>query len=190
VGLGEDGHGYVLDDLSLSGSPDTWAGQAVAAYHKYRANLVVAEANHGGDMVLTTLQTKDATVAMKKVWASQGKYARAEPVSALYEQGKMHHIGMFASLEDELVNWVPGEGLPSPNRLDALVWGLTELMLGVQMPTDLDLSKALDPRLRQPPIAQRASPTPGRWQRRSPAGQASMDRIARLWSVDRDDDDC
>lgn len=130
VGLGEDAHGYVLDDLSLSGSPDTWAGQAIAAYHKYGANLLVAESNHGGDMVLSTLHTKDHTVATKKVWASVGKYARAEPVSALYEQGKVHHLGLFAALEDELCNWVPGEGFPSPNRLDALVWGVTDLMLG------------------------------------------------------------
>ena len=85
---------------------------------------------HGGDMVITTIHTKDKTVATKKVWASVGKYARAEPISALYEQKKVHHVGMFAALEDELCSWVPGEGLPSPNRLDALVWALTELMLG------------------------------------------------------------
>ena len=85
-------------------------------------------------MVLTTLATQDATVATKKVWASQGKYARAEPVSALYEQGRVHHVGLFAALEDELCDWVPGEGLPSPNRLDALVWALTELMLGGEVP--------------------------------------------------------
>ena len=127
--LGDDDAGYVLEDLSLSGSPATWAGQAIAGYHKYKANLIVAEANHGGDMVLTTIATQDSTAATKKVWASTGKYARAEPCSALYEKGRVHHVGMFASLEDELVNWVPGEGLPSPNRLDALVWSLTELML-------------------------------------------------------------
>src|SRR5712691_2282502 len=130
AGLGEDKHGYVLEDLSISGSPDTWAGQAIAGYHKHQANRVAVEANHGGDMVITTIHTKDKIVATKKVWASVGKYARAEPISALYEQKKVHHVGMFAALEDELCSWVPGEGLPSPNRLDALVWALTELMLG------------------------------------------------------------
>jgi phage terminase large subunit-like protein len=143
AGIGEDGHGYVLEDLSLRGSPATWAGQAIAAYYKYKANLIVAEANHGGDMVITTIATQDAKVATKKVWASQGKYARAEPVSALYEKGLVHHVGMFAELEDQLCNWVPGEGLPSPNELDACVWALTELMLGTPPPLDISLLPAL-----------------------------------------------
>lgn len=130
AGLGEDGHGYVLEDLSISGSPATWARQAVAGYHKLRANAIVAETNHGGEMVVTTIHTQDDTVKVIVVWASQGKYARAEPVSALYEKGRVHHVGMFATLEDQMCNWVPGEGLPSPNELDACVWVLTELMLG------------------------------------------------------------
>jgi phage terminase large subunit-like protein len=130
AGVGEDGHGYVLEDLSISGSPATWAGQAITGYYKYKANAIIAETNHGGEMVLTTIATQDANVATKKVWASQGKYARAEPVSALYEKGLVHHVGMFATLEDQMCNWVPGEGLPSPNELDAAVWALTDLMLG------------------------------------------------------------
>lgn len=130
VGLGEDGHGYVLDDRSMSGSPAAWAGQAIALYHTLQANAIIAERNHGGEMVELTLRTQDAKVAVQTVWASQGKYARAEPVSALYEQKKVHHVGMFGPLEDELTNWVPGEGMPSPNRLDALVWACTALMLG------------------------------------------------------------
>ena len=165
--LGDDGHGYVLEDLSLSGSPATWAGQAIAGYHKYKANLIVAEANHGGDMVLTTIATQDSTAATKKVWASTGKYARAEPCSALYEKGRVHHVGMFASLEDELVNWVPGEGLPSPNRLDALVWSLTELMLDAPAPLpQVDMSRALQgtqmPRRVQDSTTPRRSRLPGR----------------------------
>jgi phage terminase large subunit-like protein len=144
AGVGADGQGYVLEDLSISGSPATWAQQAIAGYHKYRANVIVAESNHGGDMVISTITTQDAAVATKKVWASQGKYARAEPVSALYEKGLVHHVGMFAELEDQLCNWVPGEGLPSPDRLDALTWGLTELLLtGGQLPA-VDLSRAFD----------------------------------------------
>ena len=158
VGLGDDGHGYVLEDLSLSGSPATWANQALAGYHKYRANLIVAEANHGGDMVLTTIATQDATATTKKVWASTGKYARAEPVSALYEKGKVHHVGMFGPLEDELVNWVPGEGVPSPNRLDALVWALTELLLQGEAPLpQIDLSRALEGTQKPAPFGARTS---------------------------------
>lgn len=130
AGVGEDGHGYVLEDLSISGSPATWASQAIAGYHKYGANAIIAERNHGGDMVETTLRTQDPTVAVQTVWASQGKYARAEPVSALYEQKKCHHVGMFAMLEDQMCSWVPGEGLPSPNELDAMVWACTALLLG------------------------------------------------------------
>jgi phage terminase large subunit-like protein len=175
VGLGQDGHGYVLEDGSVTGTPDTWAGQAIAAYHKYRCNLLVVEKNHGAEMAGTIIHTKDATVVTKQVWASQGKFARAEPVSALYEQDKVHHVGMFAALEDELVNWVPGEGLPSPNRLDALVWVLTELMLGVQAPTDVDMSRALDPRLVLRPIAERAT--------------SAAARVQRLWNVNREDED-
>jgi phage terminase large subunit-like protein len=130
AGLGCDGHGYILEDLSMSGSPAAWASQAITGYYKYHANAIIAESNHGGDMVMTTIATQDAKVATKKVWASQGKYARAEPVSALYEKGLVHHVGMFATLEDQMCNWVPGEGLPSPNELDACVWAITDLMLG------------------------------------------------------------
>ena len=109
------------------GSPNEWAGAAVAGYLSERADRIVAEANNGGDMVITTIQTVDKSVSCKKVWASRGKYTRAEPVAALYEQGKIHHVGLFAELEAEMCNWVPGE--LSPNRMDALVWAFTELML-------------------------------------------------------------
>src|SRR5215471_13023856 len=153
--LGNDDHGYVLEDLSLTRSPATWAGQAIAGYHKYRANVIVAESNHGGDMVITTIGTQDTTVATKKVWASQGKYARAEPVSALYEKGRVHHVGLFATLEDQLCNWVPGEGLPSPNRLDAACWALTDLLLGVHIPTDMSLETLADLRIR--PLQERTA---------------------------------
>ena len=156
--LGDDEHAYVLEDLSLSGSPATWANQAIAGYHKYKANLIVAEANHGGGMVLTTLATQDSTAATKKVWASQGKFARAEPVSALYEKGRVHHLGMFSALEDELVSWVPGEGLPSPNRLDALVWSMTELLLQGEAPLpQVDMSRTLQGTQKPAPVGVRTS---------------------------------
>jgi hypothetical protein len=130
AGLGEDGHGYVLEDLSLEGSPLGWARQCVSAYHKWQAAAIIAERNHGGEMVPTTLATVDAKAAVQTVWASQGKYARADPIAARYEKGTIHHVGTFGPLEDELCSWVPGGNMPSPNRLDAAVWALTALMLG------------------------------------------------------------
>lgn len=138
AGLGTDKHGYILDDLSTGGSPDTWGRQVVTGYHKHRADRAVLESNHGGDMVIQTIKVVDPKVPTKKLWASRGKQTRAEPVSALYEQGKVHHVGMFATLEDELCTWVPGETTESPNRLDALVWALTELML--EAPGNLTVS--------------------------------------------------
>jgi hypothetical protein len=129
AGLGEDGHGYILEDLSISGDPETWASQAVSGYYKYHAGVIVPERNHGGEMVETTIKHVDRHVAVKTVWASHGKYARAEPVSLLYAKGRVHHVGIFPALEDELCNWVPGTGQASPNRLDACVWILTHLML-------------------------------------------------------------
>jgi phage terminase large subunit-like protein len=185
AGLGDEGHGYVLENLSISGSPATWAGQAIAGYYKYKANLIVAEANHGGDMVITTIATQDAKVATKKVWASQGKYARAEPCSALYEKGLVHHVGMLATLEDQLCNWVPGEGLPSPNELDACVWALTELMLGTQIPTGLSLAPMLD--LWQRSLAQRATRMPGSPRTRDASMDDSVraiqEAVRRRWGV-------
>jgi phage terminase large subunit-like protein len=126
-GLGADGHGYLLDDLSMQGSPHAWAMQAVSAYHKYSADRLVAETNQGGEMVRQTIASIDASVSYRGVHASRGKFTRAEPVSALYEQRRIHHVGSFPELEDELCSWEPGG--ESPNRLDAMVHGFTDLML-------------------------------------------------------------
>lgn len=123
--LGVDGHGYVLDDASLRGSPHEWATQVVAAYRRLKGDRVIAEKNQGGAMVESTLRTVAPYLPYKGVHASRNKQARAEPVSALYEQGKVHHLGAFPFLEDQLCEWVPGE--QSPDRLDALVWAFTEL---------------------------------------------------------------
>jgi len=120
-------HGYVLRDNSLQGSPLAWANAAVKAYHDSKANRIVAEANNGGEMVSTTIAQVDKFVPVTLVHASRGKAVRAEPVSALYEKDRGHHIGYFPYLEDELCLWVPGG--PSPNRLDALVWAFTDLGL-------------------------------------------------------------
>jgi len=121
-------HYYVLSDHSIQGSPDVWARKVVGAYQQLEANLIVAEKNQGGEMVTLTIKTVDNSVPVRLVHASRGKQTRAEPISALYEQGKVHHVGTFSTLEDELCLWMPGD--KSPNRLDALVWAMTELNKG------------------------------------------------------------
>lgn len=127
-GMDAKGDGYVLDDVSLRGTPSEWAKRAIRAYHLHEADRVIAEVNQGGEMVEQTIRTEDRSISFKAVRASKGKHTRAEPISALYEQGRVHHVGAFAELEDQMCTWVPGED--SPDRLDALVWALTELMLG------------------------------------------------------------
>jgi phage terminase large subunit-like protein len=126
--VGGHPHLYVLADASRYGSPREWASAVCTLYREIGADLVVAEANNGGEMVQFTLQTIDPGVRVKLVHASRGKATRAEPISAVYEQGRAHHVGTFAKLEDELCQWEPGDA--SPNRLDALVWAGTELVLG------------------------------------------------------------
>ena len=162
AGLGVDGHGYVLRDRSAVVSPDDWATRALLLYDELDADRIVGEANQGGDLIETVIRTKRRTVAYEKVHASRGKLARAEPVAALYEQGRIHHViecagcgngrvienvhasrgfngfngfngaatGMnnFSALEDEMTNYVAGVS-KSPNRMDALVWALSYLML-------------------------------------------------------------
>jgi phage terminase large subunit-like protein len=118
----------VLADLTCRLSPDGWARRAVEAYHEHKADRIVAEANQGGDMVKTVLRTVDPNVPVKLVHATRGKRVRAEPVAALYEQGRVFHAAVFADLEDQLVTWTP-DSPTSPDRLDALVWALTDLDL-------------------------------------------------------------
>jgi phage terminase large subunit-like protein len=130
AGLGRDGRGYVLDDASVTGkSPAQWAARAIRVYHARKADRVVAEVNQGGAMVEAVLREIDPAVAYRALHASRGKRARAEPVAALYEQGRVSHVGKFPALEDELCTW-RGDGDGSPDRFDALVWALSELMLG------------------------------------------------------------
>ena len=120
-------HGYVLEDATLRGTPREWGTQAVTAYHRNKADLVVGEINNGGEMVGFVISTVDKQVPYKAVHASRGKATRAEPISSLYEQLLVHHVGEFPLLEDQLCEWVPGESPDSPDRLDAVVWGFTEL---------------------------------------------------------------
>jgi len=129
AGKGEDGHGYVLADLSGRFSPDQWARRAVEAYHRFEADRLVAEVNYGGDMVEHTLRTVDRRVAYRKLIASRGKHVRAEPIAALSEQSRVHMVGTFPALEDELCAFTSAgyEGAGSPGRADAYVWAMTEL---------------------------------------------------------------
>lgn len=135
VGLARDSdgyaHGYVLEDGSLKGTPEDWAKRAVHLYRKWQADKIIAEKNNGGEMVETVIRTQDRSLPIKLVHASRGKVVRAEPISALYEQGRIHHVGSFDELEDQMctfsVDNVRNSSTGSPDRVDALVWGLTEL---------------------------------------------------------------
>ncbi|WP_290688397.1 MULTISPECIES: DNA-packaging protein [unclassified Haematobacter] len=132
AGKGVDGRGYILADRSCKLSPDGWGRRAVAAYHEFKADRIIAERNFGGAMVEHVIRTVDRQASYKEVIASRGKVARAEPVAALYEQGRISHVGAFPEMEDQMCmidsTGFIGEG--SPDRADALVWALTELMLG------------------------------------------------------------
>jgi len=132
AGLGVDGLVYVLEDASGRFSPDEWARRAIALYDRHGADRVIGEANNGGELIELTLRTVRPSVAYKAVHASRGKRTRAEPVAALYEQRKVRHAGTLPLLEDQMCNWSPGGAERSPDRLDALVWAVTELALEAQ----------------------------------------------------------
>lgn len=129
VGKGSDDHYYVLRDRSLVASPNAWAAEVLKLYEELQADRVVAEKNYGGDMVEATLRNVEGgrIMAYTAVSASRGKAIRAEPVSALYERGLVHHVGMFPELEDQMTSWTQ-DSPDSPDRLDALVWSVTELI--------------------------------------------------------------
>tara|TARA_B110000285_G_scaffold20358_1_gene19733 strand:- start:290 stop:1591 length:1302 start_codon:yes stop_codon:yes gene_type:complete len=126
VGKGFDKRFYVIDDLSDRMSADTWANVAINAFYKYNCDRIIAEVNNGGDLVERLIRTVDRNVPYKKVHASRGKLVRAEPISALYEQERVSHVGSFPKLEDQMCSFTL-DSRSSPDRLDALVWGLTEL---------------------------------------------------------------
>ena len=132
AGRGNDQRGYTLDDRSHRGTPAQWAASVIRAFDDWQANEVVIETNQGGDMAVDTLQTRRGSLPIRRVHASRGKQTRAEPVSALYEQGRVSHIGTFTALEDQMATWVPGE--PSPDRMDAMVWAYTDLLVGPPIP--------------------------------------------------------
>ena len=128
AGKDRRGHAYVLDDRTIKASPDGWAREAVNAYHEWKADRIVAEVNNGGDLVEHTVRTVDENVPFTAVRASRGKISRAEPVVALYEQGRVHHCAVFALLETQQLEWSVGD--ESPDEIDSLTWAITELLLG------------------------------------------------------------
>jgi phage terminase large subunit-like protein len=140
AGIDVNGVGYVLEDATGNYKPAEWAQKAIDLFYEYKADRIVAERNQGGDMVKHTLQTEDSSVPLRLVHASRGKYARAEPVSALYEQGRVKHLPNLDDLERQMTTWEPLGKMGSPDRLDACVWALTDLMLGGVARPQLTLS--------------------------------------------------
>jgi len=128
AGATPDGHYYILEDATMRGTPEAWARKAVEMYRKHKCDRIIGEANNGGDMIEALLRQVDATIPYRKVHASRGKKVRAEPISALSEQLRLHMVGSnFTQLEDQLVTWEPDSD-SSPDRMDAMVWAVTDLM--------------------------------------------------------------
>lgn len=140
AGIDVNGTCYVLRDCTDRLTPEGWATKAVELYYEYNADRIVAERNQGGDMVKHTIHTVDDTVPVRLVHASKGKMARAEPVSALYERGKVKHVKGLNDLEDQMVAWEPLGSIGSPDRLDALVWSITDLALKGWIKPEISLS--------------------------------------------------
>jgi len=126
-GLGVDNLGYVLEDLSGIYTPNGWAKKAVNAYYDWKADRIIGEVNNGGDLIENTLRGLDDSIPYKSVWATRGKIIRAEPVFAMYERDEIKHVGIFEGLETQMTTWNAKEGAKSPDRVDGLVWGFTEL---------------------------------------------------------------
>lgn len=132
AGRDTEGHGYVLGDYSVKASPLEWAQRALDAYDTHKADAIVVEVNNGGDMIPTLIKQIRPGTPVKTVRASRGKHTRAEPIAAMYEQGRIHHTQPFTTLEDQLCSWTVDDP-KSPDRLDALVWAFTELMTGTSV---------------------------------------------------------
>jgi len=147
AGMAEDQRGILLEDASINGSPMDWAKRAVSLYRSWDADGIVVEVNQGGDMVAQTLRTVDPDVNIIEVRASRGKHVRAEPIAALYEQGRVAHVGGFPELETQMTQMTTTgfEGDGSPDRVDALVWAFTELFPGM-VERKPDISKLVMPR--------------------------------------------
>jgi hypothetical protein len=139
VGLGADGEGYLLADLSCRLSPDGWARRAVAAYEAWGADRIIGEVNMGGDLVAATIRTIEPRIPFRAVHATRGKFVRAEPIAALYEQSRIHHVGTFPELEDQMCSFTNDKIAGRlDDRVDAAVWGFSDLMLEPPRPSHLD----------------------------------------------------
>lgn len=154
--LGTDGNAYIIEDLTVKAGPATWGKVSTDAFDRHKADCIVGETNFGGEMVRATIQTARARTPFKKVTASRGKVARAEPFSSLYEQGKVRHVGLLPALEDELTAFSTNgyQGSGSPNRADAAIWALSELFPGI----------IAGPKVEKKPKAERRAPYAGAWQ--------------------------
>jgi predicted phage terminase large subunit-like protein len=130
VGIGIDRHLYVLGDYSGKYTPEQMARRIMQGHDEHTANMVIGEVNNGGDFIESVLQLVGGGVSYKSVHASRGKFTRAEPVAFLYSQGRINHVGRYQELEDQMITWCPGKGDKSPDRIDALVWGVTYLLEG------------------------------------------------------------
>lgn len=176
AGLGVDGDLYVLADRSCKLSPHGWASRAIGAFREFSADRIVAERNFGGEMVESTILQVDKRVPVKVITASRGKLQRAEPIAALYEHSpaRVHHVGALPQLEDQLTTWTPQDGT-SPDRLDALVWAMTELVdgLGAQAWIDWARRKAQQNGGLPAPETAAAQPEP-----ETPAGEPPLDPVA------------
>lgn len=139
VGVDDKGSAYVLEDLSGRHTPLEWGQRAVDAYHRYHADRIVAEVNKGGDLVERVIRSIDSGAAYKEVRATRGKATRAEPVAALYETGRVFHVRPLSKLEEQMCSYVPGLTSKSPDRVDALVWAVTELLLTNEAKAELKI---------------------------------------------------
>ena len=137
AGYAANGHYYILSDKTLKATPDAWARVAVNEFELHKADRIIAETNNGGDLVVHLLQQVNPNVPVKKVTATRGKAVRAEPIASLYEQGRVHHVGYFSELEEQMCEWEPGVSKDSPDRMDAMVWAMTELSEGSATLTSL-----------------------------------------------------
>jgi phage terminase large subunit-like protein len=147
AGRDTNGHGYIFEDCTLKGSPEQWATAAIRAYARHGADRIIGEVNNGGDLVEHTLRSVDPNIPYRAVRASRGKRVRAEPIAALYERKLIHHAPGLDMLEEELVTWEPDGVRRSPDRLDALVWAMTELALTQNAMFNLDAEKHVVPLL-------------------------------------------
>ena len=144
--LGTDGHGYLIEDLSGRYAPSDWGEIVTSAYDRHEADKVVAEINYGGAMVEAVIRTANPNINYGEVRASRGKIIRAEPIGALYEQGKIHHVGYFPEIEEQLTAMTTNgyQGVKSPDRADATIWAFTELFPKMTKRTNINKNRDVD----------------------------------------------